>query len=451
MGRQTRKRLAGTVVTVDCSRMNERGLFTARAEGETVWFKGGVPGTRQDVLIQRIEGHKLRGVITDRKPVDCVHFWDCGGCKLQHLPYSEQLRLKGEQILSALESLPWFCDQKSLPIHHTGRSLAYRNKMEVTFSELREGRALGMHQDASFGRVLHTPACQLPLRPMQTILEMAADWYLQTSVPGYNPYRHEGCLRYLVLRGSELEGKVLVCLVATEWREEMQTLVDSLKQLESVQGILFSRHDSVSDTVVYHTTQLLYGEEYLLESLGCYRFRISLPAFFQVNTRAAELLYDQIISVLSDAGALGGTLVDLYCGAGSIGLYLSSHFASVIGVEEVPEAVENAVLNAGLNGIDHARFLHSKVEKLSAEVLAEWGASVLILDPPRSGCHPRARAVIASLKVKTVIFVSCNPNILPENLREFLDAGYAIHDVRAVELFAQTPHLELIVALRLRE
>ncbi len=461
MGRNTRKKLKGQSATVKFGNMNWKGLFSSSLEGETLMVTGGYPESEGEVLVTRIDGKKLRGRRTHfLEPVSefinqppCEVFLSCGGCKLQHVDYTKQLQFKTsflDTVICSIEKSQGNKPELKATIA-SPRPFSYRNKMEFTFSELREGRFFGMHADGSFGTVVNTNSCHLALEPMQKVIQLVSEWYLSGNVSGYNPYRHTGILRHLVLRGSEYENKVLVNFVATEWHEDIAHIAQKLTEISEVSGVFFTKNASVSDSVIYEEFTPLHGENRLREKLGNYLFDVSMQSFFQVNTGSAERLYQQIEETLIEYGATGGALLDLYCGAGSIGIYLSSHFNDVIGVEEVTEAIADAHTNAELNQIKNAKYLNRKVESLSEEELRAWGAKTIILDPPRSGCHPKARKSVAALKVKHIIYVSCNPRILPENLAEFLSTGYEVISIRPVDLFPQTPHLEAILYLRLKE
>ncbi|MBW7877003.1 MAG: 23S rRNA (uracil(1939)-C(5))-methyltransferase RlmD [Candidatus Cloacimonetes bacterium] len=461
MGRNTRKRLKGQTAKVQFGKMNWKGMFAASLEGESLSVTGGFPDAEAEVLITRIEGKKLRGrKVEFFEPVSesviaapCPVFLQCGGCKLQHVEYKRQLELKTDLLVPVLDSIakrqgfmPELKSTVSSP-----RIFTYRNKMELTFSELREGRFFGMHADGSFGTVIDTDFCHLALEPMHKVIKAVSEWYKNGTVPGYNPYRNSGVLRHLVLRASEYENKVLVNFVATEWCNEILDITEVISGFPEVSGVFFTKNSSLSDAVIYAEFQILKGENRLRERLGNFVFDISIQSFFQVNSGSAVRLYQEISDMLFEYKATAGTVLDLYCGAGSIGIYLSPLFEKVIGVEEVSEAITDAKKNASLNQILNTQYLNRKVESLEEDELKAWGAQTIILDPPRSGCHPKARKSIANLKVKHLIFVSCNPRILPENLGDFLDAGYEVIEVRPVDLFPQTPHLEAVLYLRLKE
>jgi 23S rRNA (uracil1939-C5)-methyltransferase len=196
--------------------------------------------------------------------------------------------------------------------------------------------------------------------------------------------------------------------------------------------------------------RLIQGKGYLEEKIGNKLFHFAPDAFFQVNSKGVEVLYEAIASMIKEQGAGGGKLLDLYCGAGTIGIYLSELFEQVLGIEEIESAVAAAKENAKRNGLTNTSYYCGKVEQSSSLVSMMEGADVLVLDPPRSGCHPKARNLVGRLGISNLIFVSCNPVVLKTELLFLEELGYEIQDLRMVDMFPQTAHVETIVFMKLK-
>ncbi len=459
MGRRTRKRLRNTEAQVICSEMTWEGRFTSHLEGERLHVLGGVPGATVQVDVTGESRKKLQATVKHYESAPdwlrkarCSHFLSCGGCRLQHLPEEQQRIYKRDLLRETLDPFmqnredSWLGEVVASP-----DSFEYRMKMEFTFEELREGRALGMHAQGSFHHILPLKECHLMPKVSQRVFALVRDWYETTEIEGYNPFRHTGFLRHLVLRASQAEERVLVGISTREWHPGIQELADSIQKLAGVSGVHWLHSPSEADAVSCENSRCLSGEDTIEEKLGELRFRISLPSFFQVNPLAARRLYDVIGEELASVGATGGRLLDLYCGTGSIGLYLASRYESVLGLEEVEPAIMDAWHNARINGIENVEFEAVKVENAMEEKIRAFQPDAMVVDPPRSGCHPRARKMMASLRIPHLVFVSCNPKLLPENLQEFLDEGYEIRRVIPIDMFPQTPHLEAVLLLSLKE
>jgi 23S rRNA (uracil1939-C5)-methyltransferase len=382
----------------------------------------------------------------------------CGGCSFQHADYERQLQWKRRLFLDETDRLDWIQEKGvSLQIQAGSSELGYRNKMEFTFGEGLEGeKLLGLHEKGGgFSRIVDLPSCPLQSPTMNRIFEVVRHWYQSSEVQAYRKKDHSGALRHLVLRHSLAQDQIQVNLVGTEKPVDLDKLVKHLKETQEVQAVFFTTNEALADAVIFEKIELLWGEPRLVETLGEFSFEIAPQSFFQVNTKAAEKLYG-VIQAMIETHVLAkipekklGKCVDLYCGAGSIGIFLSGLFEKLWGVESVPEALEDAKRNARRNGINHAEFICAKVEDLSKDWSELNEPDVLILDPPRSGFHPKALAGISRINAKFMVYVCCNPCSLSDNLQAFIKrSNYQILDLQLIDLFPQTPHLEAVVILK---
>jgi 23S rRNA (uracil1939-C5)-methyltransferase len=454
------------------------GRSLARVGGKVVFVEGAVPGDVVDVLLTRSradwsEGRAIRHhrFSADRVEPFCAHFGVCGGCQWQMLPYGLQLAWKQREVLEQLRRIGKVDLPDLLPILGAERTTAYRNKLEFTFSNrrylsreemegaadaealrgMKDSPALGYHAPRQFDKVLDIGQCHLQAEPSNAIREWFRHHALRDGLSFYDIRAQEGFLRNLVLRSTR----------AGEW---MVNLVTGPGGEDAVGRMLSDFRVAFPETVsLYHTVNpkrndslndlepvLIAGETHLTEVLGGLRFRIGPKSFFQTNTEQAERLY----GVVRDfAGLTGEELVyDLYCGTGSIGLFLHAGARRVVGVEVVGAAVADAVENARLNGIRHAEFHVGAAEDVCTEAfVARHGRpDVIVTDPPRAGMHARLVETILSVRAPTVVYVSCNPATQARDL-QLLDAAYRVTAVRPVDMFPHTHHIENVVRLTLRD
>lgn len=383
---------------------------------------------------------------------DCEHAAVCGGCKYRDLTYEEQLMKKAAETEALFAE--WMMPGGFLAPLSSPRQEGYRNKMEFTFgNECRDGElTLGLHQRKSFHNIIPVTDCKICDQDFRSILKSTMNYFRGCGTSFYHRKRHTGYLRHLVVRKAEKTGEILVCLVTTTepqeegllegWKEQLLAL--SLEG--SFAGILHTKNDRLADAVVDEGTEILYGSGFFTETILGHNFRITPFSFFQTNSSGAEVLYqcgkNFLESVFDPAGKV---IFDLYSGTGTIAQILSENASLVVGIELIPEAVEAARDNAALNGITNCRFL-------CGDVLKELGnvpelPDALILDPPRSGLHPGALKKILSYGVENILYISCKPQSLAQEMPAFHHAGYRMKKARCVDMFPFTGNIEAVVLL----
>jgi 23S rRNA (uracil-5-)-methyltransferase RumA len=438
--------------------MTWKGVFPADFSGKTVDIFGAFPGCRCEIELSgygrgRVRARVLKHI--DEKPSGmtdppCPYFGICGGCSLQQAEISLQRQWKKDLFVRLLKELdtelPF--NPEEIPIYG-GNEYAYRNKMEFSFSSDKAGQKyLGLHEKGRFQRVTNLQKCLLQTEAMNEVFAEIQDWFSKTDISAYNVHDHSGILRHLILRHSNQHNTVLVNLVVTEKHASIDELFEKLSQMSVVSGILLTINTSLSDAVIFEELSLIHGDGEFFETIGDWKFRISPGAFFQVNPDGVHKLYAQMAALLQKHNIGGGNLLDLYCGTGSIGIYLSPFFKQIIGVEEVESAVQDAIFNAELNGVKNISFHTGKVEKILTDgELKDTSAELLVIDPPRSGCYPSVRQKIAEFAPRNILLVSCNaPQSVPD-INCFLAHGYQLVDSFMVDMFPQTPHVEAVVLM----
>ena len=378
----------------------------------------------------------------------CPASENCGGCLYQGVPYAEQYRQKDKAVrrLLAKHDIDEEVYLGMEPAICTG---SYRNKMEYTFGDLEKGGELelGMHFRGRFMSILTTDECQLVPASFNTILRSVLEF---CRLRGYRPYHrktHEGLLRNLVLRCGVRTGEILVNIVSSssmEFDEEgFKELLLGLDLDMEVVGILHTFNDSVADAVIDESHKILYGRDYYNEEILGLKFKVKAFAFFQTNIDAVERLYSDVLKVVPDVS--GKTVYDLYCGTGTITQVLAPAARTVIGVEIVPEAVEDAIENAKMNGLSNVRFICGDVLDVIDRI--EEKPDLIVLDPPREGIHPKALQKILNFGVKRIVYISCKLTSLVRDIEVFQQAGYCLERASAIDMFVGTVNIETVAVL----
>ena len=454
---------------IGMTRFPDRGTI-AREDG-SVAIKHAIPGREVEYRITRKRNGSAEGMVlktlkpgpleTAENP--CPLNGLCGGCLYQTLPYEAQLCLKEAQLkelLSGYTGLTLSGDREGdgllLWEGLAGSPLpeGYRNKMEYSFGDsVPEGPLeLGLHRRGSRYDVLTAGECRLVHPDYNRILLETLACFREAGVPFYHKVRRDGCLRHLLVRRGERSGEILVCLVTVSGHEKLtpallEQWVQRLRALPlggTIAGILHTRNDSAADAVIDQGTEVLYGRDYFEETMSGLTFRITPFSFFQNNTGGAEILYGIVADYAGDTR--GKTVFDLYCGTGTIAQIVAGTADRTVGVELVPEAVEAARENAARNGVGNCSFVAGDVLKVLDTL--EEKPDVIILDPPRTGVHPKALRKIAAYGVPELVYVSCKPSSLQQDLGILQEAGYRPVRARGVDMFPQTPNAELVLKLK---
>ena len=463
MGRRRSKnkvfQLKGQSREVVPGQLNWKGRFECELPEGMAWISGAYTGYpclvefgrySRDHISARVQEHL--SVPDGSRQAPCPLFQSCGGCKLQHMDYAIQLKEKHSLFLRELASHPFVQNHGSeIKIQASPSEFAFRNKMEFSFSKNFDGEIiLGFHEEGSFSRVLDVTDCLIQSQAMNSVLGAVKDWAKRHRLEPYDKKTHGGGLRHLVVRESCYQKKIQVNLVASRKPPQLQDLLRDLHRIPEVDGIFFTSNQSLSDAVIFDSIEKLSGSDVLIEKIGKFEFEIGPRSFFQTNSAGTRILYD-VIRKYCEKGLNSikanprPKLVDFYCGAGSIGIYLSSLFAKIVGVEEVSDAVVDARKNYMRNDLDPPILFSEKVEKLTPGEGAFKNVDVVVVDPPRSGCHYKARRFISDLQAPVLVYVSCNPKNLVENVSDFEEAGYSIKSIELVDMFPQTAHLEAVV------
>ena len=378
----------------------------------------------------------------------CPHREFCGGCIHQGTAYPEQLKEKEKEVLRLLKDRG-VAPEKIDPIEGCPSAFCYRNKMEYTFGDfVKDGEmTLGMHRKKNFMSIVTVDNCQLVDPDFNVILKSVLAFAVEQGYTFYHKRSHSGLLRNLIIRKGVRTGELLVNIVTTseEGFDEagFTEMLLSLTLTNKIVGVLRTYCDSLADAVVPDSLETLYGRDYYMEKLLGLDFKVSAFSFFQTNVEAAERLYTEAIALVDSFE--GKKAFDLYCGTGTISQVLALKAKEVLGIELVEEAVDAATENAALNGLDNCRFIAGDVFKVLSEVSDK--PDVIVVDPPRVGIQPKALDKIISYGVKEIVYISCNPKTMAENLRYLDYYGYKCMYLKPFDNFPMTKHTECIALI----
>jgi len=491
--------------------VSHEGAGVGRVNGFTLFVSGALPGEKVRVKVLKVKKQygyaKLLEVIepsADRTDAPCPVFRQCGGCQLQHWAYGAQLRWKRQSVIDALErigkiavarepadtpadvrsaaagagnnsvgvdtgvSAVRFADAdtaisavrsadadlastRGVIVHPTigmADPWRYRNKAQVPLGYDREGGLIGGFYAQASHRIIDADACLIQHEQNDRAVLLVKEAARRLGIPAYDEERHEGVLRHVVARTAFHTGEVMVVLV-TNGRHlpHRERLVDEIRAaVPGVASICQNINEARTNVIFGEETKVLWGRDVIYDTIGDIRFAISARSFYQVNPAQTRVLYEK---ALEYAGLTGEeTVIDAYCGIGTISLFLARRAKRVYGVEIVPEAVADARRNAELNGIANAEFAVGKAE----EVIPAWkrdgiSADVIVVDPPRKGCDAALLDTIIAMRPRRVVYVSCNPATLARDLRILEDGGFRTVEAQPVDMFPHTTHVECVILM----
>ena len=456
---------------VEITDVAAEGKSIARVDDMVIFVPYGAPGDVIDLKLDKKkknygEGHieKMLKPSAIRVIPFCEHFGICGGCKWQHIPYEYQLKYKQKQVVDALERIAKITLPAIEPIIGSQKTTFYRNKLEFTFSnkswltfeEMNSGNifpdrnALGFHIPGAFDKVLDIKKCWLQDDISNRIRLFIRQFCINNGLSFYDIKNQSGFMRTLMVRTASTGELMLVVVFREEMPEEINSVMSAIAaEFPEITSLLFVVNKKVNDTINDQTVVLFRGKEYIEEEMEGLRFRIGPKSFYQTNSLQAYELYKVAREF---AGLSGNELVyDLYTGTGTIANFIAGNARKVIGIEYVPEAIEDAKLNSEINEIENTMFFAGDMKDvLTSEFVAAHGVpDVMIVDPPRAGMHDDVINVILDASPRRIVYVSCNPATQARDL-SLLDAKYEVTAIQPVDMFPHTHHVENVVALKLR-
>ncbi len=448
------------------------GKALARVDDLVVFVPFAAPGDVADIKLSRKRKQYAEGRIVafkkyspDRTEPFCSHFGVCGGCQWQHLPYAAQLRYKQQQVLDAMQRIAKVEIPEPGPIIGSENDRFYRNKLEFTFSnkrwrtideiksgvEFKDNDALGFHIPGMFDKVLDIEKCWLQEDFSNRVRLSVKAFCLEHNMDFFDLRQQEGMMRNLIIRTASTGEKMLIVVFYQDEATSREALLKHLlEHFPEITSLIYVINNKGNDTIFDRDTSVYHGPGYIFEEMEGLRFKIGPKSFYQTNSAQACRLYSVVREF---AGLKPDELVyDLYTGTGTIANFLARQCRKVIGIEYIPEAIEDARANAELNGIHNTAFFAADVKDLLNEAfMAEHGRpDVLITDPPRAGMHEDVVKTILTATPERIVYVSCNPATQARDLN-LLDQQYQVAALQTVDMFPHTQHVENVVLLKRRE
>ncbi len=385
----------------------------------------------------------------DRTENDCPVYGRCGGCSFRHISYKAELAAKEGFVRDAFARIGGLAPEM-LPICGSEVQYGYRNKLQMPLSRDKDGCAVcGFFSERSH-TVIPVERCLLQPGEFAEITAYVMQRARELKISVYNEQRHEGVLRHIFLRRGHYSGEVCLCLVARRKVPEFARLARAaMEKFPQIKGVVLNLNKEKTNVILGEEEIVLCGSAMISDTMCGNRVQLSAKSFYQVNTPAAENLYRQAAEFAQPKDKL---LLDLYCGAGTIGLSMAGEAKKVIGAEIVPEAVENAKSNARLNGHANAEFICADAGE-AAQLLAEQGLKpdVIILDPPRKGCDEATLAACVEMSPERIVMISCNAATAARDCKRLSESGYMAEKLRAFDLFPRTTHVECVVLMSMVE
>lgn len=441
-----------TVHTLDITGYTAEGMGVARLEGRVVFVPFTIQGERWRVRLEKVNKNMAwgRGVelllpSPQRLEPDCPLYGRCGGCQFRHMSYQEELRAKSQHIADALERIG-HVKLNLPPVLGAEAPLRYRNKVQFPVSQGKRGLSIGYYRPRSHD-VLDAPDCPLQPEAVTRLRGAFKAWMEKHAVPAYAEETGKGLIRHLYVRTNS-RGESLTCVVANgETLPYSGALVEALRRSDpGLAGVVLNINTRDTNVILGDQYVTLWGQDWLEEELCQLSFRLSIPSFFQINRTQTQRLYHTALDLAALTGA--ETVLDLYCGIGTISLALAKRAGQVVGAELVPQAIEDAKENARRNSIQNARFICGDAGAVVRR-LAEDGIrpQVITVDPPRKGLAPEVPAILAGMAPERIVYVSCDPATLARDIARFSLLGYQPATIQGIDLFPRTQHVETVCLL----
>lgn len=452
------------VVTIEDIGINGEGI--GKVDGYTLFIKDAVIGDKIEAKITKAKKNygyaRLMKVLEpshNRVEAKCLVARQCGGCQIQELSYEKQLSFKDKKVRDNLKRIGGFSpeelDEVMEPICGMEEPFYYRNKAQFPFGTDKEGHIVTGFYAGRTHQIIQNTECALGVKQNKEILEMIVDFMNTHHITTYDETTGKGLLRHVLIRYGFRTGEIMVCLVINgDSIPNSEKLVDSLCQILGMTSITLNVNRERTNVILGREVKVLWGQGYITDYIGNIRYQISPLSFYQVNPVQTENLYRL---ALEYAGLHGNEIVwDLYCGIGTISLFLAQKAKQVYGVEIIPQAIEDAKKNAALNEIENAEFFVGKAEEVLPQYYENYKqehggekayADVIVVDPPRKGCDETLLATMVQMQPERIVYVSCDSATLARDLKYLCENGYELKKVRAVDMFPNTVHVETVVKL----
>lgn len=430
------------------------GAGVAKIDGFPIFVPNGLPGEKAKVKVVKVKkGYGFGRLIElyekseDRIDAACPIYKQCGGCQLQHIRYEGQLKAKYKHVKEVLARIGKIEHATVHPVLGMNDPWRYRNKAQVPVGEREGGLVAGFYKERSHD-IIDMDACLIQQEMNDIVVQTVKQICEQYNIPAYNEQTHKGVLRHIMARYGATTKEVMVVLITrTEELPHKKKIVEAIVQrVPNVKSIVQNINPKRTNVIMGEHTRVLWGSEYMYDYIGDIRFAISARSFYQVNPEQTKVLYEKALEYAELTGK--ETVIDAYCGIGTISLFLAKNARKVYGVEIVPEAIADAKRNAELNGMTNVEFAVGEAEV----IIPKWyeqgvRADCIVVDPPRKGCDESLLQTMITMKPERIVYVSCNPATLARDLRILEDGGYKTIEVQPVDMFPHTMHVECVAKL----
>lgn len=442
------------ITTITIEDIGNAGEGIGKKDGFTIFVEGALPGDTVEIKILKVKKSfaygKLLNIIIpseNRVSAPCPYASQCGGCQLQHLSYPAQLQFKTKKVQNNLERIGNIKDAVVLPAIGMDTPYFYRNKAQFPVSSGKNKIEIGFFAPRSH-RIINITHCMLQKEVNDQILAVVRNFLTENKISAYDELNHKGLVRHILTRIGFTTGEIMVCLVLNgNSLPHSDKLIERLKQIKGMTSISINFNQEKTNVILGKQIKLLWGKKSITDFIGPIQFEISPLSFFQVNPVQTHLLYEKALSLAQLTGE--ETVLDLYCGIGTISLFFAQKAKKVLGIEVVPEAIQDAKKNADLNHINHAEFRAGLVEELIPDLYEKEGfyADIVVVDPPRKGCDSVVLKTLLSMAPPKIIYISCDSATFSRDARFLCENGYLLGEVQPVDQFCHTTHIECVVLM----
>ena len=431
------------------------GNGVGKINGYPIFVTNVLPGEKAKVKVIKVKknfavGRRLELIEAspDRVEPPCNVFYKCGGCQLQHMSYDMQLKMKQNQVKSALAKFAHITDTPVEPTLGMEDPWRYRNKVQIPVGEKDSKLITGFYRPRSHDIIDEMERCIVTSEVNDDLVDIVREIANELGIPAYNEETHRGVLRHIMVRSGENTGQTMLVIITRTNKipKQDEFIQRILEKQPNITSIMHNVNPDRTNVILGKKIKCLWGEAYIYDTIGDVKFAISALSFYQINPKQTKVLYDKALEYANLTG--GETVIDAYCGIGSISLFLAQKAKKVYGVEIVPQAIQDAKKNAKLNDMDNTEFIVGQAE----EVMPAWKENglkpdVIVVDPPRKGCDEALLHAMVEMNPKRIVYVSCNPSTFARDLVILTEGGYKLNKVQPVDMFPQTSHVETVVLM----
>lgn len=441
----------GSNYTIEINNLGHSGEGVGHVNDFTVFVPYALPGEKVAVTITEVKKNYAKGCLTaihtpssSRIESQCPIYLQCGGCQLQHLDYQAQLTAKRQTVVDAITRIAKLPDTTVHPTLGAAESWYYRNKMQFPIGIAGGKVVVGCFAQGTH-EIINTKHCLIQHQANNTVAQSVRDIIAELGITTYNERTGQGVMRHVLGRVGTASGEVMVVLVtATDVLPQHDQIISMLcSRIPGLTSIIQNVNNKRTNVILGEKTRKLWGQETITDRLGEFTFNISARSFFQVNTAQAEVLYNKAVEYTGLSGQ--ETVIDAYCGTGTITLFLARRAAKVYGIEIVEPAIRDARLNAQNNQVGNVEFMVGDAVEIMPRMLENGiRPDVIVVDPPRAGCERHVLETFVKMAPERIVYVSCNPASLARDLAVLAEYQYVVREIQPVDMFPQTYHVETV-------